>query len=192
MTGDYSMQSGIRRPPADQELELRLVEPSLRDQEAYSEMIREWEAAGEKMEPFVLRMDHSNFAEYLKILHDMKVQPTGAKKTVNSSTYWLVNGSGEVLGAVNIRHRLNEHLLKIGGHIGIGIRPSARRLGYGTRMLEMAMGKAKELGIERLLLTCDEHNDAARKLIEKCGGMLENKTFFSGKMICRYWIDVVR
>jgi predicted acetyltransferase len=36
---------------------------------------------------------------------------------VQHSTYWLVNHEKRVLGAVNIRHQLNDYLSRIGGHI---------------------------------------------------------------------------
>lgn len=39
------------------------------------------------------------------------------------------------MGAVNIRHYLNDELLKTGGHIGAGTRPSERRKGYAKSII---------------------------------------------------------
>jgi len=169
---------------------LTLVEPSAVHEHAFKEMLAEWEQAGEKIVPFVLRMDYEDFPAYVGNLEKMKSEPTGDRKTVNSSTFWLMNAEGRMLGAVNIRHELNEHLLKIGGHIGFGIRPSARRRGYAVQQLKLALDKARELGLERVLLTCDDDNEASRRTILRCGGVLENETFFNGKMVQRYWIEL--
>jgi len=53
---------------------------------------------------------------------------------VPSSTYFAVVDD-EIVGIVDIRHRLNDHLLKVGGHIGYGIHPSHRRKGYASSAL---------------------------------------------------------
>jgi len=174
------------------EIGVKLVEPSAEYEKAFIEMIHEWEQTGEKMVPFVLRMDMSDFEVYLQTLYQMKTEVTEGKKTVNSSTFWLVSSHDETrtIGAVNIRHDLNEHLLKIGGHIGFGIRPSERGKGYATQMLALALVEARRLGLAKVLITCDEDNLGSQKTILNNGGVLENKTFFNGKMIERYWIQL--
>src|SRR5215469_2465949 len=58
---------------------------------------------------------------------------------VPQSTYWLVNAGHEVVGIVRARHRLNEHLLQFGGHIGYYIRPAERGKGYGKLALQLAL-----------------------------------------------------
>ena len=109
---------------------------------------------------------------------------------VPDTTYWLVD-SGEYIGRINVRHRLNENLKKFGGHIGYDIRPGKRRQGYGTTILSLALPKAKELGIQKVLLTCDETNTASRRIIEKNGGILENKVPNpeTGIDKLRYWVN---
>jgi len=169
---------------------LTLVEPAVEYEAAFRDMLAEWEQTGEKIVPFVLRMDYEDFAAYVSTLERMKTEPTGDRKTVNCSTFWSMHADGRMIGAVNIRHELNEHLLKIGGHIGFGIRPSERRKGYAVQQLQQALAKARELGLARVLLTCDDVNEASRRTILRCGGVLENETFFNGKMVQRYWIDL--
>ena len=99
---------------------------------------------------------------------------------------------GEFIGRVSIRHALTEHLLAVGGLIGYDIRPSKRGQGYGNKILELALPKAKELGISRVLITCDVTNAASRKIIEKNGGILENQVPNpeTGVDKLRYWVDV--
>ncbi|MCR4325820.1 MAG: GNAT family N-acetyltransferase [Patescibacteria group bacterium] len=109
---------------------------------------------------------------------------------VPQTDYWLVDGS-EFIGRVSIRHSLTEHLRQLGGHIGYDIRPSKRRKGYGTKILQLALPKARELGIERVLVTCDAGNAASQKIIEKNGGVLENQVSDpeTGGSKMRFWID---
>jgi predicted acetyltransferase len=102
---------------------------------------------------------------------------------VPSTTYWWTDDS-VYLGRINLRHRLNEHLLEIGGHIGYDIRPSARRRGHATAMLAAVLPRAAALGIEKALVTCDGDNIASRKVIEANGGVLEDRR---GEKL-RYWV----
>lgn len=85
---------------------------------------------------------------------------------------WLMDGD-ELVGAVSIRHRLNEQLREIGGHIGYGIKPSKWRQGYGEQQLRLSLPVARALGIERALITCNDDNIASARIIEKNGGVLE-------------------
>ncbi len=82
---------------------------------------------------------------------------------VPDSTYWLVTDENKILGAVNIRHSLTEHLFNAGGHIGYGIRPSERRKGYATKLLALSLEKTKELDITKVLVVCDAVNTASEK-----------------------------
>ena len=80
-----------------------------------------------------------------------------------------------MVGAVNIRHKLNEYLLQYGGHIGDGIRPGERGKGYATRMISLALEECKKLGIRKVLMVCDKENIGSAKSILKNGGVLENE-----------------
>ena len=82
---------------------------------------------------------------------------------VPDSTYWLVTNNNRIVGAVNIRHSLTEHLFNAGGHIGYGIRPSERRKGYATKLLALSLEKTKELDITKVLVVCDAVNTASEK-----------------------------
>ena len=94
------------------------------------------------------------------------------------------------VGAVNIRHVLNDALLKTGGHIGDGIRPSERRKGYATAMIALALDECKRLGIKKVLMTCDKNNIGSAKSIINNGGILENEIEADEHIEQRYWIQL--
>ncbi len=110
---------------------------------------------------------------------------------VPSTDYWLID-DGEFVGRVSIRHQLTEWLLKAGGHIGYQIRPSKRCRGYGTQILALVLPKARELGMTRVLVTCDETNIGSKKIIEANGGVLENvlDVGAGAPRKLRYWIEL--
>lgn len=79
-----------------------------------------------------------------------------------------------VVGRVSVRHRLTQSLTQVGGHIGYGVRPQYRRRGYATTLLRAGLAIARDLGIDRALVTCNDDNVASAAVIERCGGVLEN------------------
>src|SRR5690606_28706890 len=110
---------------------------------------------------------------------------------VPSDTYFLINYNGKILGAISIRHYLNENLFSIGGHISYGIRPTERRKGHAKAMLKMALEKCIQLDIKKVIITCDKTNIASAKTILANGGILENEVVEDdGNVVQRYWITM--
>ena len=105
---------------------------------------------------------HSIFEDYIKQERGENL-PEGF---VPSVTYWIVSGE-EYIGTVNIRPVLNDRLKEYGGHIGIVIRTSCRKQGYGKLAGKMAMEKAYQMGVKELLLTCEETNTGSQKILEQ-------------------------
>jgi predicted acetyltransferase len=62
----------------------------------------------------------------------------------------------EHLGRIAIRHRLTPRLREFRGHIGYEVRPSVRRRGHASAMLAAVLPVAGALGIDPVLITCDE------------------------------------
>ena len=93
-----------------------------------SEMIDEWRADQEinrtNRSPWaIFKNDYHDFDYYLEHLEIS--DPQDGK--VPDSVFFLLDTERNILlGAVNIRHYLNDHLLQFGGHIGDCIRPSER------------------------------------------------------------------
>ena len=97
---------------------------------------------------------------------------------------------GVLVGRVDIRHELNEHLALYGGHIGYGVVPEARRRGYATEILRQALIVVRSVGVDDVLVTCDDTNVASARTIEANGGQLENVVPGpdGAELRRRYWI----
>ena len=91
-----------------------------------------------------------------------------------------------VVGMINIRHTLNDYLLKCGGNIGYSVRPTERGKGYGKKMLSLSLPYLTALGNNRALVTCNVTNEASRRIITSNNGVYEN----SIDGIERYWIEL--
>ncbi|MBR6789410.1 MAG: GNAT family N-acetyltransferase [Oscillospiraceae bacterium] len=163
-------------------MKLRLVKASLPYRRQITEMLDEWYAAGEKIIPYaVRRLDYRDFDRYCAEL-EVK-EPTDG--LVPDSTFFCLDEERDIMvGAVNIRHYLNDVLLKSGGHIGDGVRPSERRKGIATAMIALALDECRKLGIGKVLMVCDKDNIGSAKSI------LKNEIIDDGTWIQRYWIDL--
>lgn len=124
-----------------------------------------------------------------KIKEDLtKDTPTRVRATL----FIAVRKSDQkIVGIIQIRHRLNEHLLLYGGHIGDSVRPSERKKGYATEMIRLALNECKNLGIFKVLMVCYVDNIGSEKSIINNGGVLENIVEDEdGNKIKRFWIDL--
>jgi predicted acetyltransferase len=105
------------------------------------------------------------------------------------ATFLVAEIEGKIVGRTSIRHELNDYLLERGGHIGYGVRPEFRKQGIATQILVQSLELARDLGIARALITCDDDNIGSSKVIEKCGGVLENVIELEdGVKLRRYWV----
>jgi len=110
------------------------------------------------------------FADYLTQLEHTR-QGLALSEGWVPATFLLAEVAGVVVGRLSLRHELNDFLSRIGGHIGFGVLPEHRGGGHATSMLRAGLQLAANLGLTRVLLTCDEPNLASRRVIEKCGGV---------------------
>lgn len=126
----------------------------------------------------------TGFADYVDTVRTDRLEDTPRRPGyVPSSAWWWTDGE-DYLGRISVRHRLTPFLLEVGGHIGYDVRPSARRQGHATAMLQATLPLAHSLGIERALITCDHDNIGSRKVIEANGGVLEDRRGVK----LRYWV----
>ena len=172
---------------------LKLIKLTKEYEKQLGEMIDEWKLDQEinhtNHSPWaIFKNDYHDFDYYLENL-ELKEPRDGL---VPDSTFFLLNDERNILlGAVNIRHYLNDFLLLHGGHIGDGIRPSERRKGYATKMIGLALLECKKLGIDKVLIICDKDNIGSRKSIINNGGVLENEIVGKdGRIEQRYWITL--
>jgi predicted acetyltransferase len=124
------------------------------------------------------------FAAYVRRqIDDEREDAPRSRGMVPSTHLWYIDGP-LFLGRLSIRHHLTPWLRDYGGHIGYDVRPTARRRGHATAMLQQAMPWSAKLGIDPALVTCDFDNVASRKVIEAAGGQFEDERH--GKL--RYWV----
>ncbi len=105
------------------------------------------------------------------------------------ATFLVAVAEGQIVGRVSIRHVLNAYLAEVGGHIGYGVRPGFRRRGYATAMLRQSLAVASSIGL--VLVICDDDNVGSAKVIENCGGVLENIAAGRDGSVPkrRYWVE---
>ncbi|MCR8968494.1 GNAT family N-acetyltransferase [Facklamia sp. 7083-14-GEN3] len=173
-------------------MNIELVKLKKEHQPLLIEMIEEWKDDIERNQTdgspsAIFRHDPHDFEGYLNSIEDKEAGPSDR---VPDSTFFCLDRDRNILvGAVNIRHYLNDFLLLKGGHIGDGIRPSERRKGYATAMIGLALEECKKLGIKRVLMVCNKDNIGSTKSILNNGGVLENEVLYpDGTTDQRYWI----
>ncbi|MGW8482325.1 GNAT family N-acetyltransferase [Microbacterium sp. NPDC055903] len=111
---------------------------------------------------------------------------------VHNDLYWIAEDD-EVIGFVSFRHELNDWLRRFGGHIGYSVRASRRRQGHASAGLRLALQRAREIGLERVMLTCDDDNIGSARTIEGAGGVLEDVIEAPEEghpRLRRYWIEL--
>jgi predicted acetyltransferase len=173
---------------------LSFVHPQKKFAASYAEALRE----GLELNPVplerILRIE-SDFEGWLKEQTDLTVPvtlPDGKQiPRVPQTTMWLVEDD-RFIGRVGVRHSLNEELQTYGGHIGYAVRQLERGKGYGTMMLTEGMRVAKEFGLDKVLLTCNDDNIGSIKIIEGAGGVMAEKVSVLNRSVPHrlYWIDL--
>ena len=117
----------------------------------------------------------SGFASWLRRLSDDR-----------QCTYWWITEGDHVLGGIALRHA-GHPLLPRAGHIGYGIRPSARGRGLATWAVGRIVEEARMLGMNQVLAVCESSNTASARVLERQGGVLD-RTARKGA-VRRYWIE---
>ena len=174
-------------------MNIELVRLTTEHKEQLFDMLTEWKndiiENHTDMSPWkIWENDFHNFEYYIEHLDTKENDESG---WVPDTTLFCLDRDRNIfVGAVNIRYVLNDALLRIGGHIGGGIRPSERRKGYSTAMLALALDECKKLGINRVLVTCNKNNIGSAKSIIRNGGVLENEMEEEGHIEQRYWVQL--
>lgn len=161
---------------------LELVLPDVARHSAWLASHREW-GPGSHEDGFGLDPDDDvesaeGFAAWVSRLRSLPA----------ARTWWIVEG-GAVLGGIALRTKTNDNVLRL-GHVGYGVRPSARGRGVATWALGELLPHARGAGLNRLLLLCLDDNVNSIKTIERHGGVLEKVVDDDHGLVRRYWIDL--
>ena len=170
---------------------IKLIEPVVDLKLEFLAMAEEFKAEGRDAIDGIGCIEADDFENSVRCAKDHVKGIRLPQGWVPASTYWLVR-DGVLIGTCHLRHELNDFLKNYGGHIGYYIRPSQRRKGYGNVILELTIEKAGCLGLKKVLVTCDDDNFASARIIEKRGGVFEDKITNKGHEVPtrRYWIKI--
>lgn len=168
-----------------------LIAPTARLHAAWLEAHAEW-GPGQHEDGFGLGPSDEvdsvgGFAAWVGRLTDGS-DPAKTTDAMRCTHRWLVD-SDHVLGGIALRHGMNDHV-PWAGHIGYGIRPSARRRGLARWAVGLMLDEARALGLERVLAVCAVDNAGSVKTIERCGGVFEGIRDTEFGPARRYWIDL--
>lgn len=156
---------------------------------AYRREMREADSSMDGCGPLQFNESPEQWLADVRAYLDPATVPEGK---VQATQFLSVRESdGRLVGMIQVRHRLNEHLKQFGGHIGYSVRPSERRKGYAREQLRLALDFCKEtLGLDRALITCKTTNEGSRRTILSAGGVYENTVHEPdrGVDLQRYWV----
>ena len=171
---------------------IKLIEPTEAYLASYEEAYREYVEKGVSTYSFTDASSCDIFAKFERYRQERDLPPD----RVGEDKYWLVDEEKRYfIGEIAVRHRLNEALARRGGHIGYGVRYAEWNRGYGTKMLALALEKAKELRISPVLITCNDDNLASARVLEKNGFVLGDTILVSREaedlLTRRYWKTIL-
>ena len=131
----------------------------------------------------------AGFAAWLARLADHSDPTSNADQ--HACVYrWIVEGD-RLLGGTALRHGDDDYV-RWAGHIGYGIRPSARRRGLASWAMGRMLDEARVLGLDRVLAVCALDNVGSVRTIERGGGVFEGIGDTPFGPARRYWFDLRR
>ncbi|TCC51177.1 GNAT family N-acetyltransferase [Kribbella capetownensis] len=170
-----------------------LIEPTVELRDSWLESSREWGTASQDGAGVWEAGDLTTVEGFAEWVERLRQQSDDSRELppdrVHATYLWIVE-DGNYLGAISLRHALNAKLLEAGGHIGYGVRPSARGRGLAAWALGQVLEVARARGMDKVLVTCDEDNTASAKSIERNGGELEDIRETWLGLARRYWIKL--
>lgn len=168
-----------------------LREPSMDFVDDFRNMVAEYRAVDEEFDRSNALLT-ADLARYIKAAEDMASGLGLLPGMVPQSSFWLVRNGTTIVAASWLRHRITPTLGIEGGHVGYTVRPQFRRHGYGTLACALTLDRARQLDIERALITCDTDNLPSARIIRKNGGVFsgEGKSPRTRKPVSRYWVEL--
>ena len=142
-------------------MSLKMVLPDEYYLPSVRQAVAEYKAEPSKFEIYavskMIAAADNDFADYFKTTENERLGIGIAAGFVAHTVFWLVDGD-KYIGTFDLRHELTPALEQVGGHIAYQIRPSEQRKGYVSAGLKLCLEKAKERGLDKVLVTCEEDN----------------------------------
>lgn len=176
-------------------MKIYIVKPDLYFFAQYNDMMKEWNESGTQIAPWFLDKPFEyleDFAEFIQMLDNCE-NANLDKKYSSTSSYFVADENGRLVGAASLRHYLTAEGYSTWGHIGYGVRPSERRKGYAVQILKIMLEEAGRRKMHKALVACHTSNIGSVKVIESCNGKLENivnDPDEKDETISRYWFDI--
>lgn len=171
-----------------------LVEPNIGYKDKFTAMVCAYKASGEVDYYDMYKEALEDFDKYVLKLQNNAKGIDIPENWVTTHTFWLTNAQGLVLGITRIRTCSdNEFVRNYAGNIGYDISPLHRKQGFGKTILKLGLEKARALGLDKVLITCNYDNVGSMKIIESNGGIFESEVFCESKnvLLRRYWIKLI-
>lgn len=167
---------------------LKLILPTEASREDVLSFYQEIEDSGGQCIGFGNRKNYDLWLTEMQNRHTGRNLPEGYVR----ENFYLCYDGAVLVGVFSLKFELTQYLLDFGGHVGYAVRPSRRNRGYATQMLRQGLSLAAQFGFSRVLCVCDEDNFASEKVIQHCGGALENKLYDPEEQVSvkRYWISL--
>ena len=149
-------------------------------------------AAGDSIDGTGSLRRRENPADWIADNIQCSRRETAPKNFVPATQFVYLREDGKIVGMLQVRHELNGYLAVYGGHIGYSVHPDHRRKGYAAQMLRDALPYCREIGLDRVLITCNAKNEGSRRTIVKNGGVYDGTAHEPNEDVDieRYWISL--
>ncbi len=125
----------------------------------------------------------------ITMMENPEICPEGR---VSSNIFIAVRISdNKIVGVIDLRHHLGNPVLREwGGHFGYIVRPGERGKGYAKEMVRQNLINCKELGLHKVMITCNRNNIASERTILANGGVFEKEVLVDGEYTKRFWVTI--
>ena len=170
-----------------------LIRPTSEYASQIAEYRQEFLDAGDSMDGCGPLRRFENPEEYIQVCKDYESTKEVSAHLVPATQFLFIRKSdNRLVGMIQVRHCFNEYLEKYAGHIGYSVRPGERSKGYAKEMLKTTLPFCREIGIDKVLISCIDGNIGSEKTILANGGVYESTVHepSSDRDLKRFWITL--